>query len=617
MQLIKVIIISVFLTFRFNWNDYDENYEGFMYMDKFLKDFIHNLNSITPESIFLVIGLYLLFKFIDNHYDKRLLIRQRIISLVLASLVVVNYAFRIPLNEERSYLYLLIMTPENMTKTIFTLFSWYIIYNYAQKIIELILLNKIEIPKISRKICGFLENLVKTPLRASLTLFTLFIPILIIDYPGILVFDAQNQLFQYFDYIPLKNTHPILHTILFGKVVSLFTNKTLGIFMFVILQAIVLVSGLGYLINFAYKKVSLELAWFIIFTVSVIPTIPSMITEIEKDIISTGLIILLFIVMFQFLDEGAERERIHLVFLLVLSIGTLFFRNNMLPVFLLSMVIILIKYFCFKNIKDLKIVLVLIVSIFCYKSVMAGFESYLNIDPSPNRREALSIPFQQTARYAKFYDDEVTDDEKEVINKVLDYDHIRLHYSPVLSNNVKDTHNEEATNKEMFEYFKVWFAQFKKHPTAYIEATLAQNNDLFTVFKNNGYYGRYLGMMSGKYEELYRDLELEESETSEAIKDQKINIYRLIERIPVLNILSKPASYIIVTIFLLGISLKYQLRKSGTLLIIYFVTLLSIVAGPISGGYVRYIAVFMLLFYVIFISIFTELKEKKHAVIEE
>ena len=40
----------------------------------------------------------------------------------------------------------------------------------------------------------------------------------------------------------------------------------------------------------------------------------------------------------------------------------------------------------------------------------------------------LSVPFQQTARYIKEYSDEVTEKEKEVIDRVL----IMIHYRNVM-----------------------------------------------------------------------------------------------------------------------------------------------------------------------------------------
>ena len=46
---------------------------------------------------------------------------------------------------------------------------------------------------------------------------------------------------------------------------------------------------------------------------------------------------------------------------------------------------------------------------------------YSNINEG-SIKEALSIPFMQTARYVVAYDSEVTEEERNAINNVLEYD---------------------------------------------------------------------------------------------------------------------------------------------------------------------------------------------------
>ena len=56
---------------------------------------------------------------------------------------------------------------------------------------------------------------------------------------------------------------------------------------------------------------------------------------------------------------------------------------------------------------------------------------YLKITPG-STKEMLSVPFQQTARYIKEYSDEVTEKEKEVIDRVLNYDTLSERYEPTV-----------------------------------------------------------------------------------------------------------------------------------------------------------------------------------------
>lgn len=86
-------------------------------------------------------------------------------------------------------------------------------------------------------------------------------------------------------------------------------------------------------------------------------------------------------------------------------------------------------------------------------------------------REALSLPFQQTARTVKYHGDEVTQEERDIIDRYLDYGSMAQAYDPVLSDPVKDrckdtVHGEEAKGN----YLKVWAQMLPKHFDTYVEA---------------------------------------------------------------------------------------------------------------------------------------------------
>lgn len=52
-------------------------------------------------------------------------------------------------------------------------------------------------------------------------------------------------------------------------------------------------------------------------------------------------------------------------------------------------------------------------------------------------KEMFSLPFQQTARYVKEYGDEISEEEREIIAKVLDYDSLAEIYEPMTADPVK------------------------------------------------------------------------------------------------------------------------------------------------------------------------------------
>ena len=76
----------------------------------------------------------------------------------------------------------------------------------------------------------------------------------------------------------------------------------------------------------------------------------------------------------------------------------------------------------------------------------------------------------------------MTEKEKEVIDRVLNYDTLSERYEADRSDKVKDGWNKYTSKVELKEYFSVWYQMLKKHPLVYAEATL-----------NNYYYYLYPG----------------------------------------------------------------------------------------------------------------------------
>ena len=91
---------------------------------------------------------------------------------------------------------------------------------------------------------------------------------------------------------------------------------------------------------------------------------------------------------------------------------------------------------------------------------------------SVGKQEALSVCFQQTARYVKYHGDEVTQEEEEAIKKVLNYKDIGNLYDPNPSEDLKN-------------YFKVWLSMGLKHPGEYIQSFIANTYQYYYMeFRN-------------------------------------------------------------------------------------------------------------------------------------
>lgn len=98
------------------------------------------------------------------------------------------------------------------------------------------------------------------------------------------------------------------------------------------------------------------------------------------------------------------------------------------------------------------------------------------------KEDTYCILFQQTAKYGQDYPDDVTPGEREFLDRMFDYDELVKVYNPQLADWVKnclkicEATSADGTNAEFAqiknEYFRVWAAQFMRHPLSYVNTFL-------------------------------------------------------------------------------------------------------------------------------------------------
>lgn len=104
--------------------------------------------------------------------------------------------------------------------------------------------------------------------------------------------------------------------------------------------------------------------------------------------------------------------------------------------------------------------------------------------PQGRAKEALSLPFQQTARYVKEHNQEITIEEQNAIDGVLDYSLLAERYNPELSDPVKSLFKNNP--EKLSAYLGVWVYQGMRHPETYLMATFENTYGFFYPFFSKG-----------------------------------------------------------------------------------------------------------------------------------
>lgn len=418
-----------------------------------------------------------------------------------------------------------------------------------------------------------------------------WLPYIISFYPVILSPDPSYQIMQFFHIdnkystysilldpsVIITNHHPVIHTLLLGSMVKIGTllgSVNIGLFLYSIIQILILSSTLSYTIVFL-KNIKIPKKYLLLCLIiyALTPVFPFYSMSAVKDVIFGSLIILYIISIYQFMNkkEITFKDMLKELLLMILII---LFRNNGFHVILLSFPFLLF----YKNKKQILMIFLLMLTFnITYNKVILP---YFKITPS-SIREVLSIPFQQTARYANEYDSELSEKDKKIIDQILEYDTLATRYNPELADPVKNKFNRYYKSEDLKEYFKVWKKGLFKHPITYIEATVHNTYGYFYPFKTNWYfYHKYDTRIVKKgFDYHYNSLSSE--------RNFLTIIATIFPYIPVIGFLVNIGFNSWILMFMACYLIYQKKYKSLVVLLPSFVLLLVCVASP-ANTYFRY-----------------------------
>ena len=187
----------------------------------------------------------------------------------------------------------------------------------------------------------------KHPFIVSITvILILWLPYIISFYPAILSPDPSYQIKQYFGIpnkysnysvmidpsVTITNHHPVIHTLLLGtclKLGNMIGSDNLGLFMYSIIQILILSSVLAFTLYYM-KKINTPFKYriFSLLVYSLVPMFPLYAMSAVKDVIFTSLIILYILLIYHLVKNKIDLKLKHILGILLLLILIVLFRNN-------------------------------------------------------------------------------------------------------------------------------------------------------------------------------------------------------------------------------------------------------------------------------------------------
>lgn len=409
-----------------------------------------------------------------------------------------------------------------------------------------------------------------------LIIFCSWLVWILLNYPGTTSGDGLVQLKQFLGEQNWGAAHPPISSAILG--ICFVTGRAIvdanfGFFLYYLLQT--LVGAFAFSLSMKkLQEMGISRKWcmagILFFACS--PFWGTYAQWFEKDLLYAEMTVLQAI----YLMETLRKQRCagkDAILLAVFSILSALLRNN--GIYAIVPALILLAVYLKKQ-DRIRVVMVLLATVLVYEGVTELVYAGLLQAGRPAASEALSVPFQQTARYVCEYEDEVTEYERKVIDDALNFDKMK-NYKPNISDPIKILYR----GGDLSEYMKIWVQMFFKHPGCYVAA-----------FVNKGY--GYLAPVEPnieawiqlEYPDYAQELGIHHvfpMQTSEFL----LQIWFLSMRLPLVKYLCTPGMYTWILLAAAFFLLKKRKYSALILLVPSFMNVLVCLASPMANA-IRY-----------------------------
>lgn len=460
---------------------------------KFLIDIYNSLRDFDVVWVLLIVFIFYFYYNVlfNSDKSKKGKVLSALVSLWFVGVTIVGKCFAID-NSLRS----IYCSEAQIIKTILLSIGYFIIfYSLCISIINF-RINIVKKKSQSRVGAFFDKHCIAISI---ISMFLAWIPLMIIYYPCVASGDTVDSLAQFFnvedlcwsakainlinDNVIINKHHSVLFTMILGNVVKFghyILSYSFGIFLFIILQVAILIAIFTFLIYYLKKiKTPTWMRVFALLFFCLSPIVSSYAIAAIKDTLGAILILFYNICLFQIIRnyDGFVKKKIFIIAFIICILLILMIKSNSMYVIITSYATLLFAFWkSRKKLKKLVMILLLPLTLFL------GYDKILlpSLDVTgTNIKESYSVQFMQIARLAHKNKNAISDSDKEIIDKVLDYEAISRDYTPDLSDPVKNTYRKDVTEEELDDFWKVYFKYFKKYPKVYIASFI---NGIYAYF---------------------------------------------------------------------------------------------------------------------------------------
>lgn len=439
----------------------------------------------------------------------------------------------------------------------------------------------------------------------AIVLFLLWLPYLVVLYPGTMWWDCGGSIRQCFGNIELNNWNPVLQTFLMGgfiKLGNIFVDYKFGVFLYVLTQTIFASAIFSYAICYTYKyNKNKNIIYIGTLLFGILPVYPIYLTSMGKDSNWSCFILLMLIFTCEIIDDKAWLSKTkNRISYFIAFIAICLLRNAGIYV-AISFLIIDIFIATNKERSSLYKIggICIIFLLFWFRFLLPA----LDVSSDGMSRDKWNIQFQQLARYINTHPEDIEDADIDIINKMLDYNALRDKYNPGLVDSVTEIYYGDSISEEdLNKFIDLYIDKGKKHPICYLDAIGAKSSGYFNPFEP----------LKAKPFTITGVADVAESLERSGLDLNLYNIFDLkhfnsfvsaLQKIPVVRLITRSGIWVWSFIFLLFMGLKRtKSRKKCMIFIPGIVIIIGLLIVP-ANNYFRYVLsiVFQIPFLILYI----------------
>ncbi|MDP9801716.1 hypothetical protein J2S49_001792 [Arcanobacterium wilhelmae] len=363
----------------------------------------------------------------------------------------------------------------------------------------------------------FVENASVPQLAGILIVF--WLPYLLVFYPGTANMDTVLQIRNFLgddvktvslpsEGFRFKDANPLLDTLVYGAVVyfssvvsqylplgAVNAGWNLGMALLALTQIVGTAFAVAYAVSFFRgfdKGRSLTLIAYVMF--ALLPVYPMYAICVVKDSTQVPFFIVFFVMFAKILHtRGAVLSSWK--WAVGFSLTLLMFVLTKKTGEFVLLLVVLLMLFAIKSLKFRVRFLASTGAVLFFMHTVMPFVVFplLNVEPG-QKAESLGPLYQATAAYVSAHPQQVTAEEKAVIDRILKYDTLAERYDFSLSDPVKNRSNFDATEDEFAAYYKVWLKQLAREPATIVGSLIFPILGFVSDQKQVGFYyeaGKY------------------------------------------------------------------------------------------------------------------------------